>query len=80
MAVQTQTRMIEDLGNGVPFRRTKINAPAVHAVEVYTDATRPSATLYDAGEAIWNTDDQAWNYSDGLGATAAWRNALGVLT
>jgi hypothetical protein len=44
--------------------------------EIYDDITRPSATLYPAGVSIWNTSDNALNWSDG----AVWRNASGVIT
>jgi hypothetical protein len=44
--------------------------------EAYTNITRPSATLYPVGAGIWNTDDSAYNYSDGT----AWRDSVGVLT
>lgn len=42
----------------------------------YSDATRPSASIYDTGYAIWNTDDNAPNYVDG----SSWRLADGTVT
>lgn len=44
--------------------------------ETYSNALRPLATAYPAGTMIWNTDDNAPNYSDGT----AWRDAVGSLT
>ena len=71
----TKTLLIEDLNNG-KFRETVFNAPALLHIRVYSNATRPSATLYPAGFMIWNTSDSAPNYSDGTD----WRDAVGVLT
>lgn len=42
----------------------------------YSNATRPTASLVPAGVMIWNTDDTAPNYSDGVN----WRDAIGNLT
>ena len=42
----------------------------------YSDATRPSATAVPVVSSIWNTDDNAPNYSDGAG----WRDAAGAST
>jgi hypothetical protein len=44
--------------------------------EEYDDVTRPNANLYPVGAGIWNTDDNAYNYSDGTN----WHNAMGALT
>lgn len=44
--------------------------------EEYDDVSRPNANLYPVGAGIWNTDDNAYNYSDGV----AWHNAMGALT
>lgn len=43
---------------------------------VYSDGTRPSAALYPPGTRIWNSDDNAPNWSDG----ASWRDAAGSVT
>ena len=43
---------------------------------VYTNISRPAATEFPEGVMIWNSDDQAPNFSDG----AAWRDATGGLT
>jgi hypothetical protein len=73
---ESKTIMTEDLGNGI-FRQTETTgAPAVEARMVCTDANRPSATTFLAGTKVWNTDDAAYNYSDGT----AWRDAIGALT
>ncbi len=46
--------------------------------EVYTNISRPATSVgYPAGTAIWNTDDNALNWSDGAGG---WRDYKGVLT
>jgi hypothetical protein len=42
----------------------------------FSDGTRPSAALLVAGSAIWNTTDNAPNYSD----ATDWRDAAGVVT
>ena len=42
----------------------------------FSNITRPAASRYPVGSPIWNTSDNALNYSDG----AAWRDAMGVLT
>jgi hypothetical protein len=42
----------------------------------YTNITRPNANLVPTFSLIWNTDDNAYNYSDGT----LWRDALGVPT
>lgn len=43
---------------------------------VYTDATRPSAGTVGQGSTIWNSGDNAPNFSDGTN----WRDAAGVVT
>jgi hypothetical protein len=45
--------------------------------ESYNNTNRPNAALYTAGTGIWNTDDNAMNWSDGNGN---WRNANGQIT
>ena len=68
--------MTEDLGNG-NFRQTETTgAPAIESRQVCTDATRPDASTFLPGTGIYNTDDKAWNYSDGT----SWYDALGGLT
>lgn len=42
----------------------------------YSDASRPAAGDVPAFTFIWNTDDNAPNWSDG----AAWRDAAGLVT
>lgn len=49
-------------------------APA--PVVLYTNATRPAANTVPASSSIWNTDDNAMNWSDGVN----WRDALGNIT
>jgi hypothetical protein len=73
---ESKNIMTEDLGNG-NFRQTETTgAPAIETRMVCTDATRPAATEFLPGTRIWNTDDNAFNYSDGT----SWYNAVGVLT
>ena len=68
--------MTEDLGNG-QFRQTETTGmPAVQSRQVCTDATRPDASTFLPGTGIYNTDDSAYNISDGT----AWRDAVGNLT
>lgn len=43
---------------------------------VKSNATRGAASAYSAGMMIWNTDDNAPNWSDG----SAWRDAAGNIT
>ena len=45
-------------------------------LEVFSNVTRPSPASRPAGTAIFNTDDNAPNYSDGL----FWRDSTGVIT
>ena len=74
--MESKNILTEDLGNG-KFRQTETTGmPAVMSRQVCTDATRPDASTFLAGTGIWNTDDSAWNISDGT----AWRNAIGDLT
>lgn len=42
----------------------------------YADATRPAPADWPIFSAIWNTDDNALNWSDGTN----WRDAAGVIT
>lgn len=44
--------------------------------EICNNFTRPPATLYPMGSFIWNTDDNAYNYSDGQ----FWYDGMGNLT
>ncbi len=68
--------MTEDLGGGV-FRQTETtSAPAIESRRECTDADRPAADTFLRGTGIWNTDDNAYNYSDGTN----WRDAQGALT
>ena len=68
--------MTEDLGNGI-FRQTETTgAPAIESRQVCTDATRPAATEFLPGTRIYNTDDAAYNLSDGT----VWRDAMGGWT
>ena len=74
--MKSKTIMTEDLGNG-QFRQTETTGmPAVESRQVCTDATRPDASTFLPGTKIWNTDDNAFSYSDG----SQWRDALGNLT
>lgn len=62
------------LPDGTVVTLTRINSTAF--VPVYTDSTRPSAVGLPVGYMIWNTDDNAPNFSDGTN----WRNAAGSTT
>jgi len=42
----------------------------------FTDLTRPLATAWPVFGAIWNTDDNALNWTDGTN----WRDATGAIT
>ena len=42
----------------------------------FADATRPAAADWPLYAAIWNTDDNALNWTDGTN----WRDAAGVIT
>ena len=42
----------------------------------FDDAGRPAASAWPIFAAIWNTDDEALNWSDGT----EWRDAAGVIT
>ena len=73
---ESKNIMTEDLGNG-NFRQTETTGtPAIESRQVCTDATRPDASTFLPGTSIWNSDDSAYNYSDGT----KWVNALGALT
>ena len=73
---ESKNIMTEDLGLG-NFRQTETTgAPAIESRRTCTDATRPAATEFLPGTKIWNSDDVAYNYSDGTN----WFDALGVLT
>jgi hypothetical protein len=73
---ESKNIMTEDLGNGI-FRQTETtSAPAIEARMVCTDATRPAASTFLPGTRVWNSDDDAFNYSNGTN----WYDALGGLT
>jgi hypothetical protein len=42
----------------------------------FSNVTRPSPSTYPVGGMIWNTDDEAPNFSDGTN----WRDAMGTIT
>lgn len=46
------------------------------ALKSYSDGTRPAASTVPTFSAIWNTSDNAPNWSDGT----AWRSGAGVVT
>jgi hypothetical protein len=79
MAIQTTTFIIENLGQGATRTRER-NEMVVWQRYVFTDATRPVPTekTFPAGFGIWNTDDNAYNYSGG--DANCWYNAAGILT
>lgn len=67
-----------DDGAGKPTLKS-ILTDAVAALpggSVYSNATRPAANTFTAGMMIWNTDDNAPNFSDGTD----WRDAAGNIT
>jgi len=73
---ESKNIMTEDLGNG-SFRQTEtVGAPAIESRQVCTDATRPAASSFLPGTGVYNTDDNAWNISNGTD----WYDALGNLT
>lgn len=61
----TESEILNADDNGV-----KVKLP------VYSNDNRPPASYFAVGVAIFNSDDNAPNYSDG----ADWRDALGNLT
>lgn len=71
----TQNYIIEDLNNGAASTRP-FNAPAFVNIQMFSNTDRPSAATYYAGMKVWNTDDAAFNYSDGTN----WRDAMGNIT
>jgi hypothetical protein len=52
---------------------TPIRFPAPPDPLQYSNLTRPAATIFPVGSWIFNTDDNAPNYSDGT----VWRDANG---
>lgn len=52
-------------------------ASSMGLLQVFTNAARPAANTFAAGQAIWNSTDKAPNFSDG---TANWYDAVGNLT
>ena len=79
-ADQTQA-ILEWLGSGGLHAITchqggYILLPVPVRTAVYTDGTRPSAAAMPAGAMIYNTTDNAPNFSDG----ANWRDAMGTIT
>ena len=74
--MESKNILTEDLGNG-KFRQTETTGmPACESRQVCTDATRPDASTFLPGTGVWNSEDSAWNFSDGTN----WRDALGTLT
>lgn len=70
----TQTsRLLISAGSGT--QTANFQGAAVRHIN-FSDSTRGSAANFSAGTQIWNTDDNAPNYSDG----ANWRDAAGVVT
>jgi hypothetical protein len=49
---------------------------AVASVKIFTNANRSAATGFPSGTLVWNSDDNAPNFSDGVD----WRDAVGNLT
>lgn len=71
--VEDGTLTITFLGSD-PGDSTSI--PGYSAGPAYDNATRPSPTVVPLFTSIWNTDDDAPNYSDGTN----WRDAAGIIT
>ncbi len=72
-------RVLGSLANGVIAGYVTsgvLNADLFVQPPSFDNAHRPSATNYPIGTAIWNTDDNALNWSDGTD----WRNAAGSVT
>ena len=79
----SRTRLVDDLGGG-RFRRSNLgNLPAPVHTDVFSDTTRPDPETFELGASIWNTDDNAPNFSGetapGSGV-AAWVDAMGNVT
>lgn len=71
-----QSYLVEHLNPNVERVTVLGSAPANLNIVSYSNTTRPAATLFPAGFAIWNTDDNAYNTSNGT----AWYDAMGGLT
>jgi hypothetical protein len=65
---------LDRIGGSITF--TTNGATDNVTLRVYTNATRPSAASVRRGFQIWNSDDNAPNYSDG----SSWRDAAGNVT
>ncbi len=67
-----------DMGSIRKFTTAGVITSALYLQpEVWTNMTRPAATDYPAGTSVWNTDDNALNWSDGAGN---WRDSTGIIT
>lgn len=69
--------MLKEILPGDVVRFTPFNAPEAVVVAVCTNLTRPPANTVPMGGSVWNTDDRAYNYSDGNGN---WVDSGGTLT
>ena len=64
------------VGIGKTNPSTKLDVDGPIAMKTYTNANRPSASSLAAGTMIYNTNDNAPNFSDGTN----WRDAVGNIT
>lgn len=61
---------------GIDFEEGIVRFSGTLQMTVVDDSDRPAATAVPAGSVVWNSDDNAPNYSDGTN----WRDAMGNLT
>lgn len=69
---------LKDVRNPVPRRRAEKILAAINraSLGVFDNTTRPDPTTVAVGTQIYNTDDNAPNYSDGTN----WRDSDGAIT
>lgn len=65
-----------NVGVGTTSPTVKLHVDGEIRMKVYTDGTRPSASSVGAGTMIYNSSDNAPNFSDGTN----WRDAMGSIT
>jgi len=78
--IPASSKSLLSFDTGVIFKATTaglITSKLYFQPDVYSNVTRPAATDFPAGASIWNTDDNALNWSDGAGG---WRDYAGNLT
>ena len=71
-------KMAEDHADITAFRNKQaaIGTTQPRFLGLFTNASRPAADTCNVGDCIYNTDNNAPNYSDGT----HWRDAIGTIT